>query len=329
MSAGSRPAASVVMPVYGAEKYVEAAVRSVLEQTFTDFEFIIVDDGCLDHSIELCRTFDDPRITIVSQENRGLPGARNTGIRASTADIVGLIDADDIWLPTKLEAHVELLRAEPRVGVSYSASRFIDEAGEPMGPFQRPKLRDVSVRDVFCRNPIGNGSAAVVRRQTLEDIAFESDRNGVPERHFFDESFRAAEDVEFWTRIACTTSWGFRGIEDALTDYRVVPASISSSTDKHYEHWQRHLAKVQEHSPAVAEEFGELARAYQMRFYARRDIQAGHTRPAARWFARSMRAAPRMLVEEPARTLVTGAAIAASAVLPTSIMDRLIERASR
>ena len=145
-----------------------------------------------------------------------------------------------------------------------------------------------------------------------DDIAFVSDRNGLEEQHYFDESFRAAEDVEFWTRIACTTDWEFEGIGDALTDYRVVTTSISSSTDKHYEHWQRHLARVAKHSPDIAEQYGELARAYQLRFYARRDLQAGQTRSAARWFARAIRAAPKMIIEEPARTIVTGGAIAAS-----------------
>jgi glycosyltransferase involved in cell wall biosynthesis len=75
------PDVSVIMPVYNVERYVAAAIRSVLQQTFSNFELIIVDDGGKDTSLDICRTFSDPRIRIVSQANRGLAGARNTGIR--------------------------------------------------------------------------------------------------------------------------------------------------------------------------------------------------------------------------------------------------------
>ena len=75
------PMISIVMPVYNTAKYVEAAIESVLAQTFVDFELLIIDDAGSDNSIELCRAYSDPRIRIISQANRGLAGARNTGIR--------------------------------------------------------------------------------------------------------------------------------------------------------------------------------------------------------------------------------------------------------
>ena len=99
------PAISVVMPVYNVEKYVSASIESVLSQTFTDFEIIVVDDGGKDASIDICSSYTDPRIRIVSQKNRGLAGARNTGILESRGEYIALLDSDDCWEPEKLALH--------------------------------------------------------------------------------------------------------------------------------------------------------------------------------------------------------------------------------
>ena len=153
------------MPVYNVERYVAAAIRSVLQQTYTNFELIIVDDGGKDASLEICRAFKDPRIRIISQANRGLAGARNTGIRHARGRFIALLDSDDIWLPREACRPRRSTCAPTReLGVSYSASELIDENGSSLGLFQSPKTRDITVRDVFCRNPVGNGSAPVFRR---------------------------------------------------------------------------------------------------------------------------------------------------------------------
>ena len=320
------PHVSVVMPIYGAEKWVGAAVESVLAQTFEDFELLLVNDGTKDRSIEVCERFDDPRIRIINQENRGLPGARNTGIREAKGELIALIDADDLWTPDKLQRHVDHFAQRSHVGVSYSASRLIDENDEPIGIVQMPKLRDVTVRDVICRNPIGNGSAPVIKRWVFDAIAFDDDRHGPTESHYFDEDFRYAEDVECWTRIAGTTDAVFEGLAEELTLYRVISGSLSSGTDAHYEHWLKHYAKVKAYAPDVAAEHGEAARGYQMRFYARRDLQAGSPVTGLRWFAKAFRAHPKMLVEETKKTVLTFAALIAGLVLPQKIFDRLVEK---
>ncbi|HZV11070.1 MAG TPA: glycosyltransferase family 2 protein, partial [Novosphingobium sp.] len=93
------PTVSVIMPVYNVEPYVAEAITSVLAQTYADFELIIVDDGGQDRSVEICQGFEDPRIRIVHQANRGLAGARNTGILAARGRYLAFLDSDDRWLP--------------------------------------------------------------------------------------------------------------------------------------------------------------------------------------------------------------------------------------
>jgi len=114
------PRVSVVIPVYGVEQFVEAAVRSVLKQSFDDFEVIIVNDKSPDRSLEICESIEDPRIRIVThQENRGLAGARNTGIRLAKGQYIGLLDSDDLWEKGKLQAHVDHLDANPLVALAF------------------------------------------------------------------------------------------------------------------------------------------------------------------------------------------------------------------
>ena len=151
------PRVSVIMPVYNAEATIAEAIRSVLDQSFGDLELLIVNDGTPDSSMAVCATFNDDRIRIINQENRGLAGARNTGIRAACGEFIALIDSDDSWTTDKLMMHIIHLEASPHVGVSYAGSTFIDEASEPIGLMQTPAKGEASAAQILMRNPIGNG----------------------------------------------------------------------------------------------------------------------------------------------------------------------------
>ena len=170
---------SVIIPVYGVEKYIAATVQSVLEQTYKEFELLIIDDGSPDQSVEVCQQFlTDSRVRIIRQENRGVCAARNTGIRHAQGEYLAFLDGDDLWLPEKLEKHFNHLENSSNVGVSFSRSAFIDEAGQSLGIYQMPKLKEITPAIILCRNPIGNGSAPVIRREALTGIRFQEGRNG-------------------------------------------------------------------------------------------------------------------------------------------------------
>lgn len=310
------PKVSVIMPIYNVERYVERSIRSVLNQTFTDFELILVDDGGNDGSIDICRAIDDQRIRIHSQRNRGLAGARNAGIRIARGEFIGLLDSDDLWHPEKLERHVAHLSANPTIGISYSGSAMIDENDRPIGVSMRPRLLNVDRAHVFCRNPVGNGSAPVIRRQVFDAIGFTASREGQEETWYFDESFRYGEDIECWMRMVCLTNWDFEGIAGDLTLYRIVSGGLSANTQKMYEHWQRMHDKVAAMAPDLAASHGHRARGYQLRYYARRSVRERQGRAALRNFTAAMKSHPKMILEEPGKTLVTGLAAFATLLLP-------------
>lgn len=315
------PTVSVIMPVYNTAKYVQSAVESVLAQTFTNFELLVIDDAGTDNSIALCRRYDDPRVHIISQANRGLAGARNTGIRHARGQFIALLDSDDLWEADKLERHVAHLRKAPNVGVSYAASTLIDDHGGALRIIQRPKLQNVSPKDVFLRNPIGNGSAPVIRKAVFNDIAFLNPNR--EELDYFDDSFRQSEDIECWCRIALTTSWKFEGIKGALTRYRINEGGLSANVVKQFATWSRVRDRVKQLDPGFAKEWAPRAEAYQLRYLARRCIRMGEGAMAWSLLKDAMKICPMIAIEEPAKTLSSVVAAAVLRFSPVSLNSPL------
>lgn len=316
------PRMSVIMPVYNVQAYIAEAIQSVLDQTFTDFELIVVDDGGSDDSIRIARGFADTRIRIISQANRGLAGARNTGIAEARAPYIALLDSDDRWHQDKLLLHYVHLQANPDVGVSYSGSRMIDEHGEPMKVAMRPKLVDISQRDILCRNPVGNGSAPVLRRETLDRAVFSHPKD--PHRLcWFDESFRQSEDIELWVRLASVHQVRFEGIEGLLTDYRIVGGGLSANVVRQYISWTRMLDIARINAPDLIEQHGATARAYQLRYLARRAVQLGNAELASDFLHRAWRAKPTILLEEPVKSTVTFGAVQIARLMGPEWFTRL------
>lgn len=308
------PRISVVMPIYNVEAFVGEAIQSVLDQSFKDFELICVDDGGSDRSMEIVRGIADPRIHIVCQENRGLAGARNTGIAHARGRFIALLDSDDVWHRDKLVLHYVHLTANPDIGVSYAGSRMIDGNSEVLGVAMQPKLGRVTAREIICRNPVGNGSAPVLRRSALDQCQFS--HPGDPTRKcWFDEEFRQSEDIEMWIRLAVKHGVQFAGIEGLLTDYRIIPGALSANVVKQYLSWTKMLRKLRSYAPEFVQMHGDTARAYQLRYLARRSVQLGNFKLAGDFLQKAMGLKPRILFEDPVKTVVTGAAIVAGSLL--------------
>src|SRR4051794_38935309 len=122
------PTVSVIMAVYNAEEFLDAAVQSIQCQTFSDFEFIIIDDGSTDHSREKLEGYarDDNRIRLLSRPNKGLTPSLNEGVKRSRGDLLARMDADDVATPERFKIQVEYLRAHPEVSLLGGAYELID-----------------------------------------------------------------------------------------------------------------------------------------------------------------------------------------------------------
>ncbi|ACK72942.1 glycosyl transferase family 2 [Gloeothece citriformis PCC 7424] len=299
---------SVIIPAYNVEKYIAKTIQSVLEQTYQNFELLIVNDGSLDRTLEICQQFTDSRLKIISQKNTGLSGARNTGIRHSQGEYIAFLDGDDLWLPEKLQKHIQHLEKSPTVGVSFSRSAFIDERGNLLNSYQMPILKNITPEILLHGNPVGNGSALVVRREVLEAIKFQNQLSDFQEYCYFDAQFRRAEDIELLLRIALETSWQIEGIPEALTLYRVNSQGLSANWQEQLHSWEKVISKTKSYAPELVTRWEKSARAYQLQILARSTIRQKAGSVAVKLFNKALITYWPVMIKMPHKIILTGVA---------------------
>lgn len=121
------PSITVLMPVYNGEKYIADAIISVLKQSFTDFELLIINDGSTDNTLRIIRSFKDERIRLISQHNKGISASLNTGLQQALAPYIARFDADDICYPDRLKVQYDFITAHPEYSIIGSAADYTDE----------------------------------------------------------------------------------------------------------------------------------------------------------------------------------------------------------
>ncbi len=197
-----------------------------------------------------------------------------------------------------------------------------------MGMVQKPSAEVITKKLVFCRNPVGNGSAPVLRREILEKIKFPHATRSYP--CWFDESFRQSEDIECWSRLALIGGAQFACVPQPLTFYRINATGLSADTEQQFMTWQRVRNKLAAIDPQFIARHGELAKAYQLRYLARRSIMSGDSMTGLKLMTRAMVTAPSILIEEPRRTLATMAGTLAAVIIPARtikwIMTNIVSR---
>ncbi|HVO28322.1 MAG TPA: glycosyltransferase family A protein [Candidatus Margulisiibacteriota bacterium] len=162
------PLVSVIIPAYNAAPSLPATLRSVLDQTLKDFEAIVVDDGSSDTTADIVRQIDDPRLRLLVHEtNLGLHQARNTAIRAARGDVLAFLDADDLFHPDKLHAHVDLLRKRPTLGCTYNARFDLHYSSEKIRGLWRPPAA-LSLSDVLLGFPLAPSDIVTVKHWAFE-----------------------------------------------------------------------------------------------------------------------------------------------------------------
>lgn len=190
MALSKPPAVSVIIPTYNRAHIIPQAIDSVLDQTFRDFEIIVVDDGSTDDTPAVLQNRYGEKITCIRTKNCGLPAARNTGIKAARGQYIAFLDDDDAWLPEKLELQAALMQNSPSPGLVYCGSYTVDADGTVISE-TRPVKRGALFEDLLCSNDIvGSASAVLIAGGVFS-------RAGC-----FDETLAACEDWDLWIRIA-------------------------------------------------------------------------------------------------------------------------------
>lgn len=288
-------AITVVIPAYNAAQYLPEAIESVLSQTFADFEAFIIDDGSTDNTAEVARLYveRDSRFKYFSQANQGVSASRNQGIKLAKAELIAFLDADDQWLPNKLETHVKHFDSSPDLGISFGQVEFMLSTGQPTGVTSRSRLSKIEPKHLYYENLIVNPSNAVIRRKALEQVGY------------FNQDLITMEDLELFLRIICS-GWKVEGIDQVLTRYRTTQTGLSSNLYRLEQDWQRVSEVAQSYAPELVQEHYQCAKAYFLRYLARRTLRLGGSAKVGLGFMmRSLQTDWTLLLQEPRRTLLT------------------------
>lgn len=192
---------SIIMPVYNAEKYVADSIKSVLNQTFNDFELIIINDGSTDKSEKIIKQFDDSRIKYFRfNKNKGKCAAVNFCIKKSKGKYLQFFDADDIMLNHKLDLQVQILDSDSTIGLIYSDAWKMSEYGKIIGPYVVPSSTNKKITDSFVYNKFDYEKLKQINYIPACSTMFT--KKAVNKAGLFDKRLKAAEDWDMWLRIA-------------------------------------------------------------------------------------------------------------------------------
>jgi len=242
------PRVTVVIPTYNRARFIAEAIKSVLEQTFRDFELIVVDDGSTDDTAAVVSRFTDPRLRYVYQTNQERSAARNHGIRLAQGEYVAFLDSDDVWLPAKLEYQVALLDARPAVGLAYTGAYIFED--QLTFTEQRPRWRGQVLKALLMEDNVvcGSGATPLVRRACFARVGG------------FDEtaSIYGVEDWDMWVRLA-TAGYEFDFVSQPLARCRVHGTNTQKDAEKMEQATRVFFAKILAQPAYFAS--GEVSRA--------------------------------------------------------------------
>jgi glycosyltransferase involved in cell wall biosynthesis len=209
------PKVSVIIPTYQCATYVSLAVKSVLTQTYRDFDVIVVNDGSTDNTLQVLAEFNE-KIQVITQANGGSSAARNTGIRATSSEYIAFLDADDFWLPHKLEQQMPLFEEDPKVGLVFGDILLATSKGvlKDTNFKLMPPSKGMVFHDLFKGNFIP-ATSVVIRRCCIDEVGF------------FDEGVLGPEDYDLWLRIS--QAWNVAYVNEPVAIYRISPGQLSAN----------------------------------------------------------------------------------------------------
>jgi GT2 family glycosyltransferase len=248
------PTISVVVPAYNAERTILETISSVLQQTYTDFELIVIDDGSTDQTIKLLETIFDPRLKVFSYSNGGLPVARNRGIARASGDYIAFLDADDLWTSDKLEFQLAALQGHPEAGLAYSWTCNMSQAGDAFYPGHCATYSGNVYKHLLLGNFLASGSNCLVRREAIATAGE------------FDPALKSYEDWDYWLRLAAR--WSFVVVPKYQVLYRQSAGAMSSKIDVMAQYSQIVIERAFNSAPPELQALKKQTLAYNYQYLA-------------------------------------------------------------
>ena len=272
----------VVMPAHNAERYIEDALSSLFAQTRTDFEIIVVDDGSTDRTADIVRrvassTGTEPLLRLMQQDRKGPSAARNSAIEATSAGLIGFLDADDRWSADKVEKQLALLEADQMLDLTFTGFRFIDASGTDLN---EPALPDAG----------GLTHALLLERNCIHTSTVIARRAAILREGGFDEALRTYEDFDLWLKIAANGPRKVGAVREILADYRRHGEQATGNWETMHSGWQAVVAKQAKNHPEVWSDVRRIAEGNQYEYCAALAYNANDIPAARRLIGRCWRA---------------------------------------
>jgi len=212
-----KPSVSVIMAVYNGEKFLRQAVQSILNQNFKDFEFIIINDGSTDRTLEILKSFKDSRIRIFNRENKGLANSLNEGIFLSKGKYIARMDSDDESLKNRLKLQYEYMESNPDIDILGGQAWKINEYNQIIGVMNKPRSFNDIARYIKCACPVIHPTY-FVRKHVYKRVGGYRD-------------FAPTQDYDFILR-AFEFAYKINNLPDRILNYRVNASSLSYKNSK-------------------------------------------------------------------------------------------------
>lgn len=258
---------SIIIPTYNCRKYIRQAIESALGQTYKNIEIIVVDDGSSDNTREEIEDLiSDKKISYIYQANKGLPGARNTGIKHSKGEYLVFLDSDDIILPEKIMTQVGFVKVNPQVCLVYSRYQYFkndnpdDVVSHPSALLRGNIYKDLIGGNFFIVHSV------LVKKACVEKV------------EGFDESFRALEDWDLWIRMA-ESGCQFDYIDKVLCLCRLRPDSMCMDWDRIFNSWKKVINKILTTSSSLTQEdrfalkYTDICKSWEIIYYQLRNSE--------------------------------------------------------
>lgn len=208
---------SIIVPAYNAGKTILETLNSLQNQTWSDWEGIVIDDGSTDGTAQIINGINDPRIKVFSYPHAGVAMARNHGLLKATGDYIAFLDADDLWATDKLELQLRALQDNPEAGVAYSWNYYQYENPADSYADTSQRFQGNVYGDLLIKNFVQNGSNPLVRKEAIASVGL------------FDSTLISCEDWEYYLRLA--KQWSFVLVPKVQVFYRKSSTSLTSKIE--------------------------------------------------------------------------------------------------
>ncbi len=307
---------SIIIPCHNSVSTLPDTLRSVVGQTFMDWEIIAINDGSTDDTRAMLDKYaaKDPRIRVVDGPGGGASAARNIGLKAAKGEIIAFLDSDDIWHKDRLARLLKFFTDSPRTDIAYSRFAFFTDTPGDNHTTSTVPAKALTVRDLLEENVVGTMSNLIVSRDILDQTGH------------FREDISHGEDRE-WLVRAAAKGFVIHGFDATLLHYRTSVGGLSTDLEKMYAGWRKSVETAGTLNALPSRGAVRSAEAVYLRYLARRAMRLGMPpRTAASYALRGVALSPASFFRDKRRGTLTLASALASVIAPRAMRAALLNR---